>query len=112
MRNLYDETVSMLEAFGKSIEDVVAVQGEEFAISLDDFIDLAKKLDYDSGYGSAHVATDLIIVGDGWWLERREYDGSEWWEFRAAPQPKTEIKSVRTLGDDADYWPKLSEYKI
>jgi hypothetical protein len=111
MKNLYEETMGILAVNGKTLDDIVAVQGEDFAISIDEFIELSKQLDYDSGYGSAHVATDLVIVGDGWWLERREYDGSEWWEFRAAPQPKPEIKSVRTLGDDADYWPKLAEYK-
>ena len=23
--------------------------------------------------------------GSDWWLERGEYDGSEWWEFRREP---------------------------
>lgn len=35
--------------------------------------------------GTEEVATDLLVVGDGWWLERHEYDGSEWWEHKALP---------------------------
>ena len=110
MRNLYEETVGTLERYGKSIEDVVAVQGDEFAISLDDFIELAKKLDYDSGYGAAHVAMDLVIIGDGWWLERREYDGSEWWEFCKAPEPIQEMRSVTALGGKTEMWPRLDTF--
>ena len=27
-----------------------------------------------------------VAVGDNWWLERAEYDGSEWWEFKTIPK--------------------------
>ena len=35
-------------------------------------------------------ADRLRIVGKDWWLEREEYDGSEWWEFRTFPQKPLE----------------------
>ena len=28
------------------------------------------------------VAEDLVVVGDNWWIERHEYDGNEWWEYK------------------------------
>ena len=31
------------------------------------------------------VPADLIIVGEDWWLERHEYDCSEWWEYKTLP---------------------------
>ena len=40
----------------------------------------------DSGYGSAEIREDLVIVGKDWWLERDEYDGSEWWAFHTMPE--------------------------
>jgi hypothetical protein len=44
-------------------------------------------VDYDAGYGGQEIATDLVVVfADGSWLERGEYDGSEWWVYKCAPQ--------------------------
>lgn len=37
----------------------------------------------------------LKIVGDNWWLERHEYDGAEWFEFKTLPQ-KPKIKEKIT----------------
>lgn len=49
---------------------------------------------YDSGFGEAEINMTLIIVGSDWWLERHEYDGSEWWEFKHLPvQPSESIKT-------------------
>ena len=49
------------------------------------FKESAKNIYYDSGYGSNEIPMNLVIVGDNWWLERAEYDGSEWWEFKTLP---------------------------
>lgn len=27
-----------------------------------------------------------VVVGKDFWLERGEYDGSEWWSFKTTPQ--------------------------
>lgn len=40
---------------------------------------------YDSGYGSQEL-DGIIWYTDGSWSERREYDGSEWWEHRERPE--------------------------
>lgn len=61
---------------------------------------MAEKVNYDNGFGGQEVVTDLVILGDNWWLERGEYDGSEWWGFRTVPKVSTDSKLITTLGDD------------
>ena len=39
---------------------------------------------YDDGYGSENW-TGWITLTDGSWLERKTYDGSEWWENKIRP---------------------------
>lgn len=105
MANLYDETINMLKINGKSLEDIKSVQCDDFAITLENFIEVAKNTDYDGGYGAQEVAIDLKIIGEDWWMERREYDGAEWWEFRKAPEINKEIKQVKKLA--GGYWQTL-----
>lgn len=40
--------------------------------------------EYDNGYGGQELE-GTIWYSDGTWSERGEYDGSEWWEYRACP---------------------------
>ena len=44
-----------------------------------------RSYDYDNGYGEQYVF-GFIVFTDGTWLERMEYDGSEWWALRRAPK--------------------------
>lgn len=109
MRNLKEETLYILEKHGKTPEDVRWVGCEEFAIPLQEFWVLAHK-SYDSGYGAQEVAPDLMVVGDDWWLERHEYDGSEWWEYKATPKkPDTTRKVTAVIGD---FWNGLETYVV
>nr|DAD71123.1 MAG TPA: hypothetical protein [Podoviridae sp. ctiuS14] len=43
-----------------------------------------RAVNYDSGYGSQEWF-GWISFKDGTWIERIEYDGSEWWESREQP---------------------------
>ena len=83
--NLWEETIEELKDRGKSFDDVLAICGSDFRITKEDFKKYSNT-DYDSGFGLPEVATDLIIIGADFWLERHEYDGSEWWEFKQMPQ--------------------------
>ena len=87
--SLLDETLEVLKAHNKSEKDVEWVGNtEQYAITWDEFKKIAD-VDYDSGYGSAEIAGDLILVGKDFWLTRGEYDGSEWWEYHEKPfKPK------------------------
>lgn len=39
---------------------------------------------YDSGYGEQELF-GMVLFFDGSWLERGEYDGAEWWEYKKTP---------------------------
>lgn len=81
--NLLDETKNVLVDNGKSLEDIAWVGCDDFRIPIDAFLKAADT-EYLNGFGAQEVAMDLIVVlRDGSWLERKEYDGSEWWEFKS-----------------------------
>lgn len=59
-------------------------------------------VEYYGGYGRTEVALDLMVVGNNWWLERAEYDGMEWWEFKQMPKkPKKELELKALTSDQA-----------
>jgi hypothetical protein len=106
MTNLLKETLNVMKRNKKFPEDVLWCGSEMGYFDWDKFKLLANK-DYDSGYGSCEVATDLIIVGNNWWLERHEYDGSEWWEFKTVPiKPSNEFIPNTLMGG---MWGTLEE---
>lgn len=106
-KSLLQETIDVLSSAGKTISDVRFVvsggrwldRGDKLQLgSWDDFAKLAD-IKYDSGYGSAEINTTLKIVGDNWWLERGEYDGSEWWEFKTIPSKPTDTVPLQNIMD-------------
>lgn len=99
MKNLWKETISVLKDHYLTWKDVdhIILDGDNVTISKENFEELARKTDYDNGWGAAEIRTDLIIVGWNWWLERNEYDGSEWWEFRTMPIIPNETTTVTSL---------------
>lgn len=94
--SLLKETKCVLSDHGKSIDDVIWVGCASFEIPMAEFVKLAD-VNYDSGYGAPEVAQDLVLVGEGWWIERREYDGSEWWEYCEIMNRPPETRSVTAL---------------
>lgn len=108
MSNLLQETTEELIACGKTWDDVLWIGGSEFTISVEDFKKLANR-EYDSGYGAQEVATDLKIVGKDWWMERGEYDGSEWWDYKEYPTKSSEQKSVKRVISSIFGWQTLAE---
>lgn len=104
--NLLKDTEEVLKANGKSLSDIEWVGCPMFQIDIGQFIDLAD-VDYDHGFGAPEVATDLLVVGKDFWLERHEYDGSEWWEFKTCPAKPNDVRNVHTLVGGA--WDTLYE---
>lgn len=47
--------------------------------------------EYNAGYGSQEIE-GFISFTDDTWLEREEYDGSEWWDFKQCPKLEDFIK--------------------
>lgn len=83
-RNLLHETIEDLGYHEKQPADVRWVGNRDFWFTWAEFTALADRT-YNAGFGGQEVATDLLVVGDDWWLERHEYDGSEWWEYKSTP---------------------------
>ena len=81
MRNLYEETLEILEHHGKTFDNIEFFTNGEWDVSVDDFIAYAKDFNYDAGYGVNYVNANLIGIGDGFLLIRRTYDGAEWWDY-------------------------------
>ena len=84
IKNLLTETTEALEAESLTWDDVRFVRTAHNQFTVEE----AKKMmdfEYNSGYGMAEVDESLMVVGDDWWLERMEYDGSEWWVFKSMP---------------------------
>ena len=111
MANLKEETLYRLNAFGKTVDDIVWIGCPLFKIDKDEFWELAN-IEYDKGYGAPQVATDLVIVGTDWWMERHKYDGSEWWECKTLPREPVQIESAVRLtvdGTDRVGWATLDE---
>lgn len=102
MTNLLQETLKILTENGKTPKDIRwAGYERSYATpaqigSFDDFMKLAD-IEYDNGYGSNEIEANLKIVGDDWWLERGEYDGSEWWEFKTLPAKPEAPEKLDTL---------------
>lgn len=82
--NFLKETLNKMKENGVSPDDVIYVFNSFGYCSWEEFEKLAN-FDYNNGYGLIAIDLNLIVRGSDWWLERGEYDGSEWWEFRRAP---------------------------
>lgn len=87
MCNLWEETNEKLAENNKCFNDVIAICGNDFQITKKEF-EKYSNTKYDDSYGASEVAVDLLIIGADFWLERHEYDGSEWWEFKQMPKYK------------------------
>lgn len=98
MSNLLKETWDLILQTKHALEDIAFIGSlSGFGCTWEEFRALADK-EYDCGYGGREVAEDLIILfKDGSWLEREEYDGSEWWALRSTPVPPLVCRPIRNL---------------
>ena len=99
--NLLKETIEVLQENGKGVADILwcgSADGK-YAIGWDEFAKIAN-IDYDEGYGGNEIVSDLVIVGEDFWLTRGEYNGSEWWNFNTIPIKKPLNKSFSKVKCD------------
>jgi hypothetical protein len=63
--------------------------------SIGEYEEFLHKLDfeYDSGYGGQELYGTVWLMEEGTWLERGEYDGSEWWNYQRCPKVLEELKT-------------------
>ena len=112
MINLYTETTEALKEKKLTWDNVLWIgmkrkyfdeESDRVEIPKEVFIEQAKNTNYDNGYGRAEINLSLIIVGDNWWLEREQYDGSEWWAYKKMPiKPTTQAEEINIYSDF--YW--------
>lgn len=97
--NLFAETLEKLKENGKTFNDVLWCGSYECSMTPEEFKKIAELTEYDEGYGGQEVANDLIVVGADFWLERHEYDGSEWWEYKEYPvKPTINFSGSKFIG--------------
>lgn len=94
MTNLLVETLNVLKEHNLTKNDVKWVQDEDNSITWEKFSELAN-FKYDAGFGREEINLSLVVLGSNWWLERHEYDGSEWWEYKKLPTVKEIAESIR-----------------
>jgi hypothetical protein len=91
------ELLKTLERYEKKISDIkhivisyekypdpknILIDSENGALSMKDLMIL--DFEYDNGYGGQELF-GYVVFKDNTWLERGEYDGSEWWEYQKCP---------------------------
>lgn len=97
MAELIQETKDFIAALGYTKDDIQWIGGQDFVVPLDCFWNAAPQF-YDAGYGWAEVAEDFkIVFKDGSWMERAEYDGSEWWNYKCCPKRPLRIVPVNNF---------------
>lgn len=93
MKNFYEETIEDIKRVGRTLEDIAWIGSYSVEIPINQFFKVAKATTYDNGWGRAEMPIDLrIVFKDGGYLERREYDGSEWWQY-IAPMRRPSLKA-------------------
>lgn len=94
--NLLQETLEVLQNHGKTPQQVKWVGNDQGKTTWAVFEKVAKRVDYNNGYGGNEIPLNLLVVGGTWWLERSEYDGLEWWAFRQQPEePGETIDNIK-----------------
>lgn len=108
--NLLEETLNKLKLHNKTINDVLWCGCDSFYFDWKTFEENAN-FDYDDGSGSAKIAQNLVIVGKDFWLERKEDEWAEWWEFKEFPKKPNQNFSRRKikLGDNEVMWESLED---
>jgi len=96
MINAKKELISKLENYDYNVEDIKCFKirlnifelgelnikrDEEFSSSSEGDLLYYLDFNYNNGYG-CQLIDGIILMNDGCWFEREEYDGSEWWTFR------------------------------
>lgn len=113
MINLYEETLQKLRDHNKTFDNVIAIANSynnynatkeeikkySYVYDKEAFIKASKLINYDNGFGGDCVGMYLVIIGDDFYMDRTEYDGSIYWEYRTKPQIMTNNPKLVTMED-------------
>lgn len=100
--NLLNETRDILLSNNKTFDDVIFIgdRATYTKVTVKEFLEHAN-VEYKNGFGIEEINTDLILVGKDFWLERHEYDGSEWWEYKSMPNVNDFVDGAVYIFDEA-----------
>jgi len=108
--NLLKETLDVMKTNHYFEEDVVWCGNKDIWFTWEEFRELADT-EYDNSYGAAEVAVDLVVVlVDGSYLSRTEYDGSEAWVHHKAPQKPDKHVKPKRLTQKNGLWPWIYDF--
>lgn len=96
--NALEEIKEVLEENNKTTDNITAIRvtldkGDWDNIKIYTLEDL-KDLHYVRGYGAQELR-GFILLDDNDWLERLEYDGAEWWEYRRNPHLDDDLVDLK-----------------
>lgn len=111
MENAKTELLEALSEIGKTINDILKIaiiinsdiEGSWFKVKGPLHFDSIEALDVVYGYSGGNGEQDLfgiVLFKDGSWLERGEYDGTEWWNYRKQPSVAELDKWVKENQND------------
>lgn len=83
--NLLEETEKFLRFYNKTLSDIKFVFGNDYRVSVDNFVEIAKDTYYDAALGIQEIAKDLILFGKDFYATRYEYEETEGWEYIPMP---------------------------
>ena len=83
MTNARAELQSHIESIGAPAVYYVSVSFGKFAGTLEEVLPLLD-FNYDSGFGGQELFGTVWYL-DGTWSDRREYDGTECWDYQVCP---------------------------
>lgn len=116
MANLLQETIDFLKEHGKTENDVLWVGRNDDGCSSDKAANVKNSwewfkknadFEYDDDLGINEIPLSLIIVGKDFWLERHEYDGAEWFEFKTMPKEPDKTEGFYLSREEEDWWNDL-----
>lgn len=89
MINFLEETKQILLKYNRTFDDIIFVCdcATHTRMTINDFVSKAN-FTYFDGFGQQIINSHLMLVGEDFWLERHEDDGSEWWEYMVLPKIK------------------------
>ena len=88
MVNAKEELLLLLKSRGLNVSNIEAYNVHFKCESLkgtdpEELLSFLNK-EYDSGFGCQELE-GTVLLNNGTWLERGEYDGSEWWDYMVRP---------------------------
>lgn len=103
MKNAWNELIDKLEEIYKTTQDIqwakilyrhfmnddenemsIYFPGDKRFDTFEDFKNVLKNINYENRFGGQQLF-GFVVFTDNSWLERGEYDGFEWWEYKRTP---------------------------